>query len=145
MATKSSNHLSIYLKMTFQSNVSISAKMHINNSYKFKIIHIWSANAMKKVILGSKFMLPWQPNSNGQLPYINSILEVCYLSSAKVSMSTIFKVKITDIYIPHIGDKKLCNVRDVCYHGYTNITVLNLPKSILFKANFQIKENRHAY
>ena len=60
-------------------------------------------------------------------------------------MSTIFKVKITDIYIPHTDDKKLCSVRDVCYHGNTNITVFNLPKSILFKANFLIKENRHAY
>ena len=36
-------------------------------------------------------------------------------------MSTAFKVYITDIYFPHIENKKLSNVRNLRYHGNSTI------------------------
>ena len=32
-------------------------------------------------------------------------------------MSTTFNVQIIDMCIPHIENKKICNVTNLCYHG----------------------------
>ena len=104
--------------------------MHLNHSYKFKLIPTEFTSAKNKEIFGSKFTLPWQPMPNGQLQIKNSILEDCNIFSVKVCMSTTFNVKMTDIYFPSMEKKKNCAIlkKKVCYYGkQSHHTVLNLP------------------
>ena len=70
LATKILNLQFIYPQNVINKvDYLLPVKMHLHNSYKFRLIPIGFTSAKNKEIFGSKFMLPWQPMPNGQLPY----------------------------------------------------------------------------
>ena len=61
VAIKSSNRQCIYpRKVIYKVIYLLLSKVHLNNSYKFTIIHMGSSNAKSKQILSSKFTFQWQ-------------------------------------------------------------------------------------